>query len=924
MSKSPGFFEIGRMMQRSRPGRRLLSCGLALVMTASAACAQGNNDSTASADGRQAASQAVSIYQEHVKPVLRQRCFACHGALRQEAGLRLDSADLITSGGDSGPAVVPGEAAQSLLLDRISSAEPAERMPPEHEGEPLSREQIRFVEAWIAAGAFGPADEVPEADPTEHWAFQTVVRPDVPQVSPDWAMNPVDAFLAASQQQHGLHPQPEAERIVLLRRLHLDLIGIPPTAEPIAQFENDRSAEWYQAAVDRLLNDPRHGERWARHWMDVWRYSDWWGLGEQLRNSQKHIWHWRDWIIESLNSDVPYDEMLRLMLAADELYPDDPDKLRATGFLARNYFLFNRVQWMDETVEHVSKGFLGLTMNCTRCHDHKYDPFEQLDYYRMRAFFEPYHVRLDVVPGEPDLQRDGLPRVFDAWPDVPTHRYIRGDEKNSDTSVGIPPGVPELLAFRELDIAPVDLPVEAWQPQRQPWVIDNLIAAAQQEVVAAEQALDAIAPAATSGAETSGATTGAAADSMDRRVAEAALVLSQAKLKEVQCRAAAWRAVWNEASPDVQQATHNEAVRAAREFAVAQAQHGLAVAERNAKQAAEDKKPAAVTAAETARATLEAARQAAAADPVPTDALQEFVGAKWTATRFLNSGADDPAPSFLPQSTGRRSALARWITDRRNPLTARVAVNHIWMRHMGEPLVPAVFDFGRKSAAPTHRKLLDWLAAEFMDHDWDMKHLHRIIVSSAAYRMSSSTAGAKHNLSIDPENRYWWRRTPVRLESQVVRDSLLSLAGTLDPTIGGPPVENSAQDTSTRRGLYFFHSNNDRNLFLTTFDEALVKDCYRREQSIVPQQALALTNSRLALDAAQNIAARLSATSPDDAAFVKNAFRVLVGINPDDQEMSASLDALKSWRSLPDGSADAARTSFVHVLINHNDFVTLR
>jgi hypothetical protein len=210
----------------------------------------------------------------------------------------------------------------------------------------------------------------------DHWAFRPIVRPAVPAVGDaGWVRNPVDAFLAQQHQQHGLRPQAEAERVILLRRLYLDLIGIPPTADEIG-FETDQSPAWYQHTVDRLLDDPRHGERWARHWMDIWRYSDWWGLGQQLRNSQKHIWHWRDWIIESLNDDTPYDEMVRLMLAADELHPSSLDKLRATGYLARNYFLFNRNQWLEETVEHVGKGFLGLTVNCAKCHTHKYDPIK--------------------------------------------------------------------------------------------------------------------------------------------------------------------------------------------------------------------------------------------------------------------------------------------------------------------------------------------------------------------------------------------------------------------------------------------------------------------------------------------------------------------------------------------------------------------
>ena len=217
------------------------------------------------------------------------------------------------------------------------------------------------------------------------------------------------------------------------------------------EADSDREDGWYERLTDRLLNSPQHGERWARHWMDIWRYSDWWGLGDQMRNSQQHIWHWRDWIVDSLNANVPYDEMIRSMLAADELYPNDLDKLRATGFLARQYFMFNRHSWLDETVEHVSKGFLGLTMNCAKCHDHKFDPIEQADYYRMRAFFEPYYVRMDSVPTEPDLTRDGIPRVYDGKLDTPTYLFVRGQENNPDKTKPLAPGVPEIFAFRETD-----------------------------------------------------------------------------------------------------------------------------------------------------------------------------------------------------------------------------------------------------------------------------------------------------------------------------------------------------------------------------------------------------------------------------------------------------------------------------------------
>ena len=230
------------------------------------------------------------------------------------------------------------------------------------------------------------------------------------------------------------------------------MIGLPPTLAEIRAFEADDSPRAREAVVERLLASPHYGERWARHFMDIWRYCDWWGLDGQLRYSQKHIWHWRDWIVESLNADKGYDRMIVEQLAGDELAPTDTDTLRATGFLARNYYLFNRTTWLDDVIEHTSKAFLGLTLNCAKCHDHKYDPLTQVDYYAWRAIFEPYHARLDELPGEIDLEKNGLPRVFDLHLDRPTYVHRKGDEKNPDQSRVIAPAVPVALAFKPLSI----------------------------------------------------------------------------------------------------------------------------------------------------------------------------------------------------------------------------------------------------------------------------------------------------------------------------------------------------------------------------------------------------------------------------------------------------------------------------------------
>jgi hypothetical protein len=666
--------------------------------------------------------------------------------------------------------------------------------------------------------------------------------------------------------------------------------------------------------------------------MDVWRYSDWWGLGDQLRNSQKHIWHWRDWIVDSLNQGLPYDEMIRQMLAADESHPDDPDTLRATGFLARNYFLFNRNQWMDETVEHVGKAFLGLTLNCAKCHDHKYDPIVQTDYYRFRAIFEPYHVRLDLISGETDFDRDALPRVFESAEPLPTFRFVRGQENQPDKSAAMNPGIPDALAFRPLEIQPVQLPLTASQPERCSWVLQSYQQAAAKRVAQARERLERFpAPQPGSGMPNEDAET-------ERHVVEAALAEAEAEAQSVAYRSNAMRAAWQGVSDRPQRVV--DAIQAERRVALAKAQLGVLEATLQRLRASPDKKDAPEKELKTAMAALDQSRQALTQPIAATNTFTPLLGAKWTPTRFFSSERDDPFIAAATNGTGRRSALARWITDRSNPLTARVAVNHVWTRHFGVPLVATPFDFGLKGALPSHPELLDWLAAELVESGWDLKHLHRLLVTSATYRLSSSNAHSGTNATVDPNNRYWWRRSPVRLESQAIRDALLVLAGNLDARKGGPPVPPAEQDPSRRRSLYFFHSNNDRNLFLTLFDEAGVKECYRREQSIVPQQALALSNSALAQESAQLIAARLGTAEflphgriDDDDAFILRAFAVLLAMQPGADELAACREALAEWRRQaarsttipnPSSNVEPARAALIWALLNHNDFVTLR
>ncbi|MFO0907395.1 MAG: DUF1549 domain-containing protein [Isosphaeraceae bacterium] len=430
-------------------------------------------------------------YLRDVKPILKARCFACHGALKQQAGLRLDSVSAMRQGGDGGPAVVAHDPGASPLLERVASGDSNERMPPE--GPPLTLSQIESLRGWVLAGAAGPPGERPEEDPRRHWAFVPPVRPRVPEIGASTGgdrrgvFDPIDAFLEVERRRAGVPALPPAPRLIWLRRVSLDLTGLPPTREEQDAFCRDTSPIAFERVVDRLLASPQYGERWARHWMDVWRYSDWYGRRAvpDVLNSYAQIWRWRDWIVANLNRDRGYDAMLRAMLAADELTPTDASELVATGFLVRNWYRWNYNTWMKDNVEHVSKALIGLTVNCAHCHDHKYDPITQNDYFALRAIFEPLELRHDRVPGEPDPGpypkydygkaygpiRSGLVRVFDEKLDAQTFLYTKGESRNIVPGrPPIEPGVPRFLQGDRFKVEPVALPPESSYPGLQEFV----------------------------------------------------------------------------------------------------------------------------------------------------------------------------------------------------------------------------------------------------------------------------------------------------------------------------------------------------------------------------------------------------------------------------------------------------------------------
>ncbi len=1009
-------------------------------------------------------------YLEKVKPVLKERCYACHGTLKQKKKLRLDTAQQIIEAGiiDSGE-----------LIKRLTSSDPEERMP--QEGPPLHPEEIEAIRTWIADGTPAPADELPEDDPASHWAFQRIERPPVPVKDG----NPIDAFLSVKHRELGLKTQGEARRSLLIRRLYLDLIGLPPTQEQLA------TTAPFESIVQELLASPHYGERWGRHWMDVWRFSDWYGLGKQLRNSQKHMWHWRDWIVDSLNKDKGYDRMILEMLAGDELEPENPKVLAATGFLARNYYLFNRTTWLDDTIEHTSKAFLGLTMNCTKCHDHKYDPITQVDYYRLRAIFEPHQVRLDAVAGETDFEKDGLPRVFDDHPDAKTQLHVRGNPADPDLKMKIEPGVPMILASFAPKVQPVKLPPYAWAPGTRSYVQKDQLTAAKKKLDEAQKALakassaipDKAVPQVKGGGSflkdnfdsaqsklweivgagwsynggiliqtmpsrdtqfarsknphpadfdltldfrTTGGTTyksvGIRFDVTDEgknahtvytsahqpgpkvqiahardsktsypaegRVSYPIKVNEDYKLR-IQVRGNlinvslngkfllaynlpsrnpngrielfAFDATAEFDSIDVQPLSKETELMESgtpakktdskdpagalklSEARVKEAETGLRAIE--AKIAADNtiflgkdggdslvsarlEREHAVELARVGVLSAEAGKLEAAKKVLKNaEAALKRTDAKYRPLRGSFKSLETPehkepqyAATYAKTSTGRRLAFAQWITSRENPLTARVAVNHIWMRHFGEPLVPSVADFGLRAPLPKHAELLDFLAAELIESAWSMKHLHELIVTSKAWRRSSSNLAADPaTLKKDPDNQFYWRMNPRRMESEIIRDSLVYLAGEMDMERGGPSIKPS--QNARRRSLYFLHDRDNKGPLLSRFDNADILACYRRSNSIVPQQALALSNSALSIRMSKRVYG-LFHEEKDERKFAAQVFAHILCRKPTGPELDACIDFVAELQ--PASTQAESRIRLVHALFNHNDFITIR
>ena len=858
------------------------------------------------------ASQAgvPAVTQQEVIPLMLLHCTACHGQRIQEAGLDLRSKASMLKGGKSGPAIVPGKPEESLIVQRVRARE----MPPsEREVEaslrPMSARGLEQLVRWISLGApevngndrdeeNGPDPLVSEAD-RRFWSFQppkATVPPLDGSAEPSRLRNPVDAFIAAKLQEEGLRLSPEADRPTLIRRASFDLTGLPPEPEEVRRFLADPDPAAYETLIERLLDSPRYGERWGRHWLDLVGYSD-----------RRHAWRYRDYVIRSLNAGKPYDRFLLEQLAGDELVDlsgqavltrEAMDNLIATGFLRMvndvtgnrlTNFVSHRIQVISEQIQIFSSSLLGLTVGCARCHNHKFDPIPQRDYYRLAALFKGAFDEHDWLP--PAITDDpNRPMLSKETRELPFF-----------TPMANPFRLHEESARRESHNGKINGKIESLQ------------AALKQKA---------------------------------KPVEERFINLRLAELPE-------------ELRPDLREMldTPPEDRTPAQKELAGKYEQSLKIRFSDLEDIDPDYRKASEETAGKVRLLRAKLRPEPLiralwdrGSPSPTYILRR--GDPMSPGRWVEPGVPavltrghSPLEITPPwegaQKTGRRLALARWLAGPDHPLTARVMVNRIWKHHFGRGIVSTLGNFGRTGARPTHPELLDWLALELIRQDWSLKAMHRLIMTSATYRQSSRVTPLHERL--DPENLRLSRMPLRRMDAEVLRDTLFLISNRLDQTPGGLPdlVLQRKDGLATalptpvgwRRSIYIAQQTSHRMgtsnpTILDTFDfPEMTPNCLERVESTVVPQALHLLNDPTVRELADSLAERVQREAGSDPARrIEQAYWIVLNRPPTSEEQSVSRQALEMLEKSVENAgerevSEQALAKFCHTLLNSAGFL---
>jgi hypothetical protein len=839
---------------------------------------------------------AAEFFEKQIRPLLAEKCFRCHGPKKQKGELRLDSRAALLRGGESGPAVVPGNPDQSVLIRAVRYHGPVQ-MPPQGK---LPDRPIEVLTAWVKAGAPWPAAKGRGPGPDKqtaarsrktHWAFQPVRKPAVPAVTRgDWCITPVDRFVLARLQVKGLRPSPPADKYTLLRRATYDLTGLPPTEAEVAAFEADRSPDAFPKAVDRLLASPRYGERWGRYWLDVARYADTKGYLFLQERRYAYAYTYRDYVIRAFNEDLPYDRFVAEQLAADRL-PQGRDNraLAALGFLTvGRRFLNNVHDIIDDRIDVVTRGVLGLTVSCARCHDHKFDPIPTRDYYSLygvfASSFEPPDLPVIGVPDQTpafrafqmglqqreeklnefaakareELTARLLARIPDYLVVVETVRRLPARADRRDALAGGDFRFPVLRRWHEL----MEKTRQVHDHVFAPW---HAFAALRPDEFAAKAPALARRFAANADPKAH----------LNPLLARALAGKPPASLRQVAER---YGKVFSEVNKAWQKAVtlasveHRPAPRGLPDPAQ-EALRRVLYAPGSPLELPPDQLTRSVDGA--VRNQLVALRRevdnwrATAPGSPPRAMVLRDLPQPVKPHVFRRGNPNNPGPpvtrhflSLLTKGAPRpfgvgsgRLELARAITDPANPLTARVMVNRVWLHHFGAGLVRTPSDFGLRSDQPTHPELLSYLARRFTEGGWSVKQLHRLIMLSRVYQQQSEDRPACRER--DPENRLLWKMNRRRLDFEALRDSLLAVAGRLDSRMGGRSVELTKPPFPGRRTVYGFIDRQNLPGVFRTFDFASPDATNpQRHTTTVPQQALFLLNSPFVIELARGLVGR--------------------------------------------------------------------
>lgn len=884
--------------------------------------------------------EGIEFFETHVRPVLVDHCYGCHSASAEKirGDFVVDTRAGWERGGASGkPSVLPGNPGESPLIRAIRHEDPELAMPPKKK---LSDEQIQALETWVKMGAPDPrtgksALPNPADEAKRHWAFQPVKEPALPAVKDSgWVKTPVDRFILAGLEARGMKPAPQADRRTLIRRASFVLTGLPPTLAEVKAFEEDASAEAFSRVVDRLLASPRYGERWGRHWLDIARYADTKGYVFEEERRYAYAYTYRDYVIRAFNEDKPYDRFLVEQIAGDQVVSgEDKSALAAMGFLTLGRrFLNNPHDIIDDRIDVLTRGTMGLTVACARCHDHKFDPVPIADYYSLYGVFASSR-----EPSEkPLLGTIPDPVRYEAFRVELTRRERERDEfvakKEAEHRKKLRETVGDyLLAAHDASKLEGGSKREELARSRQlsPTVVNRWISALdgwKKETNALFQPWLEFATLAADGFSDSAKTLAAqvgtpATVGWNTALAAAVQGSSPASLKDVADRynqvfAAAKDAevVAFLAAPGTPIALEGRELHALFDVPEAQKKRALqrAVEELQATHPGAPPRGMVLEDSESPvqPAIFKRGNPGNRGDTVP----RQFLG--------LLAG---PERKPFQKGSGRLE-LAEAIASPNNPLTARVAVNRVWLQHFGEALVRTPADFGLRAEPPTQPELLDWLAARFVAEGWSFKRLHRQILLSAAWQQTSGTDPA--TVEADPENRLVSRQTRRRLDFEAMRDTLLGVAGRLDFSMGGHGVEITTADYAVRRTVYGFVERQNLPGVFRTFDFASPDtSSAQRFQTTVPQQALFLMNSPFALDQARQVMRRPDvAEAPDAEARVRELYALILQRLPEAEELEwatrflAQID-LSDGQKPGGGKALTAWERYAQVLLMSNEAV---